>query len=97
MNDRLERALSDVGRRWVPDPRLGVFEVALTAGNGGGGARLAGTTTSREALTALQRLGASTGLALDVSLLPLPAVRREPVAVVTPTTPTLCWINGSAA
>jgi hypothetical protein len=83
VSDRLERALSDVQRRWVPDRRLGVFEIALTAGDGIAGPRLTGTTTSREALTALQRLGADASLALDVSLLPGPAVRNEPVAVVT--------------
>ncbi len=83
MSDRLERALSDVQRRWVPDHRLGVFEIALTPGDEAGNPRLAGTTTSREALTAVQRLGATAGLALDVSLLPVPAVRNEPVAVVT--------------
>jgi gamma-D-glutamyl-L-lysine dipeptidyl-peptidase len=83
VSDRLERDLSDVQRKWVPDHRLGVLEIVLTSGDGAAvPARLSGATTSREALAALQRLGAGAGITLDVSLLPLPAMAREPVALV---------------
>ncbi len=77
MTDRLERDVADVARKWVPDPRLGVCEVAVQPG------ALAGCTTSRDALTALRRLAAAAGLAADVRLLPDASVLDEPAAVVT--------------
>ena len=78
MTDRLERALSDLRRKWVPDHRLGVFDVGVAAEG-----RLVGATTSREALAALQRLAAEAGLGVEVAVLPTAAVRHEPGAVVT--------------
>ncbi|HYK81817.1 MAG TPA: SH3 domain-containing C40 family peptidase [Gemmatimonadales bacterium] len=77
MSGHLERDLADVGRRWVPDPRLGVFEVALTPG------AVAGCTTSRDALTALRRLAADARRAPDIRLLPDGALGDERAAVVT--------------
>jgi cell wall-associated NlpC family hydrolase len=81
VSDRLTRDVSDVARKWVPDPRLGVFEIALRAASGGGA--LAGCTTSRDALAALRRIAADAGLAGDVRLLPDASVSDEPAAVVT--------------
>ena len=77
MTDRLERDVADVARKWVPDPRLGVCDIAVQPG------ALAGCTTSRDALTALRRLAAAAGLAADVRLLPDASVLDEPAAVVT--------------
>ena len=77
MTDRLERDVADVARKWVPDPRLGVFEVTVEA------QRLAGCTTGRDALAALRRIAADAGRAADVRLLPDASVRDEPAAVVT--------------
>ncbi|HVH67845.1 MAG TPA: SH3 domain-containing C40 family peptidase [Gemmatimonadales bacterium] len=77
MSDRLTRDVSDVARKWVPDPRLGVFEVTVEP------QRLAGCTTSRDALGALRALAATTGRAPDLRLLPDSSVQGEAVAVVT--------------
>ncbi len=77
MTDRLERAISDLMRRWVPDPRLGVCEVTVQ------GTALAGCTTSRDALAGLRQLAAEAGLTADLRLLPDASVRDEPAAVVT--------------
>jgi gamma-D-glutamyl-L-lysine dipeptidyl-peptidase len=77
VTDRLERDVADVAQKWVPDPRLGVFEVTAEP------QRLAGCTTSREALAALRALAAAAGRAADLRLLPDSSVRNEPVAVVT--------------
>lgn len=79
MTDRLTRALDDVRRRWVPDHRLGVFDVASAKD----GKALAGSTTSREALTELRRLGSEAGLAVEVGLLPDTSVDGGGMAVVT--------------
>ena len=62
MTDRLERTVSDLRRKWVPDHRLGVFEVSVVEGGEGEGRKLVGATTSREALAAVQRLAAEAGL-----------------------------------
>jgi len=89
VNDRLTRDVSDVARKWVPDPRLGVFEIAVRAASGGGAGgaggagALAGCTTSRDALAALRRIAADAGLASDVRLLPDASVSDDPAAVVT--------------
>ncbi len=84
MSEHLARDVSDVARKYVPDPRLGVFEVAVRpAGEGGTGGALAGCTTSRDALAALRRIAADAGLAADVRLLPDASVSDEPAAVVT--------------
>ena len=74
---RLERDLDDVRRRWVPDRRLGVFDVEIA------GARLAGCVSSRDALQALRRLAADAGLGEDVRLLPDTSVGGDTAAVVT--------------
>jgi hypothetical protein len=75
--DRLERDIADVAQKWVPDPRLGVLEVAVRPG------ALAGCTTSRDALAALRQIAAAAGRAADIRLLPDASVRDEPAAVVT--------------
>jgi gamma-D-glutamyl-L-lysine dipeptidyl-peptidase len=75
--DKLVRAIDDVRRKWVPDHRLGVFDVALQDG------RLLGQTTSRDALTALRRLATDAGISDDIKLLPDAAVGRDRAAVVT--------------
>lgn len=77
MNDRMLRALDDVRRRWIPDRRLGVFDVDATAG------RISGRTTSREALADLRRLGAAAQVAVEVTLLPDASVDEANMAVVT--------------
>ena len=77
MSDRLARDVSDVARKLVPDPRLGVFDVAVEP------QRLAGCTTNRDALATLRQLAAAAGRAADVRLLPDASVRDEPRAVVT--------------
>src|SRR5205809_613432 len=77
MNDRLERDIGDVARNWVPDTRLGVFEVAVQRG------ALAGCTTSRDAVAALRRIAAGAPLAAHFRLLPDSSVGDEQAAVVT--------------
>jgi len=77
LTDRLARDISDVARKWVPDTRLGVFEVAVQ------GDALAGCTTSRDALAALRRIAADARLAADVRLLPDSSVGDDEAAVVT--------------
>jgi len=75
--ERLERDVADVARKYVPDARLGVFEVTVEP------QRLNGCTTSRDALAALRRIAAEAARAADVRLLPDASVRDEPAAVVT--------------
>jgi hypothetical protein len=77
VTEHLERDVSDVAHKWIPDPRLGVLEVAV------GAAALAGCTTSRDALVALRRLAAAAGRTADVRLLPDASVHDAPRAVVT--------------
>jgi hypothetical protein len=77
VTDRLARALDDLRRKWVPDRRLGVFDVIASGG------RLVGRTTSREALADLRQVGSQTDLAVDVSLLPDASVDEGGMAVVT--------------
>jgi len=77
MVDRVDRDVADVARKWVPDPRLGVLEVTVEP------ERLAGCTTSRDALAALRRIAADAGRAADIRLLPDTSVRDAPAAVVT--------------
>jgi hypothetical protein len=74
--DKLERAVDDIRRKWVPDPRLGVFQVAVQPD------RLAGVTSSRDAQESLRRLARETGLAEEVRLLPDSTAERD-AAVVT--------------
>ena len=73
----LERDLSDIRRKWIPDARLGVWEVTMEGG------RLVGCTTSRQALQALRRFAAVAGLAAEVGLLPDASVGDDRAAVVT--------------
>ncbi len=77
MTDQLARALSDLQRKWVPDRRLGVFDVTAHAD------ALVGRTTSRDALAALRRLASDGGLRADIALLPDDSARDAPAAVVT--------------
>ena len=73
----LERDLSDIRRKWIPDARLGVWEVTMEGG------RLVGCTTSRQGLQALRRFAAVAGLAAEVGLLPDASVGDDRAAVVT--------------
>src|SRR5256712_824541 len=77
MTAHLERDVADVASKWVPDTRLGVFEVTVQPG------ALAGCTTSRDALAALRRIAAGARLAADIRLLPDSSVGDEQAAVVT--------------
>jgi hypothetical protein len=83
--DKLDRAIDDVRRKWVPDRRLGVFDVAMAGEAGAQHAAplLAGATTSRDALAALRRLATDAGIATDIRLLPDAAVGQDRAAVVT--------------
>src|SRR5204862_380322 len=76
MTAHLERDVADVASKWVPDTRLGVFEVTVQPG------ALAGCTTSRDALAALRRIAADARLAADIRLLPDSSVGDEQAAVV---------------
>lgn len=77
MTDRLERDVGDVARKWVPDPRLGVLDVAVLP------AALSGCTTSRDALEDLRRIAAAAHRAADIRLLPDSSVQHAPAAVTT--------------
>ncbi len=74
--DKVERAVDDIRRKWVPDGRLGVFEVSLLPKG------VAGMTSSRDARDALRRLAADEGLVDKVTLLPDESV-VDAAAVVT--------------
>lgn len=74
--DKVERALDDIRRKWVPDARLGVFEVTLLPKG------VAGITSSRDARDALRRLAGHEGLVDQVMLLPNESV-VDAAAVVT--------------
>jgi gamma-D-glutamyl-L-lysine dipeptidyl-peptidase len=82
--DKVERAVDDIRRKWVPDGRLGVFEIALKSDVGTQHAAplLAGVTSSRDARDALRRLAGEAELVEKVSLLPDETV-IDPAAVVT--------------
>src|SRR3989454_11487285 len=77
MTAHLERDVTDVAARWVPDTGLGVFEATVQPG------ALAGCPTSRDALAALRRIAAGARLAADIRLLPDSSVGDEQAAVVT--------------
>jgi len=85
VTDRFERDLSDVRRKWVPDPRLGVFEVSVEPG----ARRLVGRTSSREALAALERLAHDAGFGPDLQLLPAAGVRDRSAVVTAALAPLL--------
>lgn len=74
--DKVERALDDIRRKWVPDSRLGVFEVSLLPKG------VAGLTSSQDARDALRRLAGDEGLVDQVMLLPNESV-VDAAAVVT--------------
>lgn len=73
--DKVERAVDDIRRKWVPDGRLGVFEVSLLPKG------LAGITSSRDARDALRQLAADAELVERVQLIPEENV--PPAAIVT--------------
>jgi cell wall-associated NlpC family hydrolase len=75
--DKLERAIDDLRRKWVPDDRLGVFQVSVDTKT------LVGITSDRSALEALRRLAADAGLVAEIRLLPDRAAGDDPAAVVT--------------
>jgi len=82
--DELTRAVDDIRRKWVPDPRLGVFDVVVTPPVGAQHAAplLTGVTSSRDAQESLRRLARETGLSEEVRLLP-DAAGAQDGAVVT--------------
>jgi cell wall-associated NlpC family hydrolase len=75
--DKLARAIDDIRRKWVPDARLGVFDVQQAA------PVLSGVTSSRAAQEALRRCASEAGLSDDVRLLPDATVGQDAAAVVT--------------
>jgi cell wall-associated NlpC family hydrolase len=62
--DKIERAIDDIRRKWVPDARLGVFEITLLPKG------IAGVTSSREARDALRRLAIDGGLTEKIDVIP---------------------------
>ena len=68
--DKVERAVDDIRRKWVPDPRLGVFDVVVTPPGGAQHATplLTGATSSRDAQDALRRLAGEQDLAEEVRM-----------------------------
>ena len=87
--DKVERAVDDIRRKWVPDGRLGVFEVSITRNEASAqkvGAQhavplLTGVTSVRDARDALRRLATDAGLVERVELIPGEEV--APAAIVT--------------
>ncbi len=73
--DKVERAVDDIRRKWVPDGRLGVFDVSLLP------KMIDGATTSRDARDALRRLAGESGLLEQVALLPADSLSQA--AIVT--------------
>jgi cell wall-associated NlpC family hydrolase len=74
--DKVARAVDDIRRQWVPDGRLGVFEVSLLPKG------VAGVTSSRDARDALRRLAGEQELVEQVRLLPDETV-TDAAAIVT--------------
>lgn len=77
MIEELVRALGELQRKWVPDRRIGVFDIAVQEG------RIEGSTTSREAEAEVRRIGGAAGMEVAVTLLPNATVDSGDVAVVT--------------
>jgi gamma-D-glutamyl-L-lysine dipeptidyl-peptidase len=77
VTEQLIRVLGELQRKWVPDRRIGVFDVAVADG------RIEGSTTSREAQAEVRRIGGAAGMAVAVTLLPNATVDSGDVAVVT--------------
>src|SRR5213592_1236761 len=75
--DKVERAVDDIRRKWVPDGRLGVFEVSLLPKG------IAGITSSRDARDALRRLANDAELVDKVELIPASANITAPAAIAT--------------
>jgi cell wall-associated NlpC family hydrolase len=73
--DKVERAVDDIRRKWVPDGRLGVFEVSLLPKG------IAGITSSRDARDALRHLANDQELVDKVQLIPDEV--GDPAAIVT--------------
>ena len=73
--DKIERAVDDIRRKWVPDGRLGVFEVSLLPKG------IAGITSSREARDALRELAHEADLVDKIELIPNQV--GDPAAIVT--------------
>lgn len=74
--DKTARTIDDIRRKWVPDARLGVFDVSVQAEG------VVGVTSSRDAQDALRRLAREQGLAEEVRLLP-DVTTGQDAAVVT--------------
>lgn len=77
MIEELVRALGELQRKWVPDRRIGVFDIVVQEG------RIEGSTTSREAEAEVRRIGGAAGMEVAVTLLPNATVDSGDVAVVT--------------
>jgi len=75
--DKIERAVDDIRRKWVPDGRLGVFEVSLLPKG------IAGITSSRDARDALRRLANDAELVDTVELIPASENITAPAAIAT--------------
>jgi len=73
--DKIERAVDDIRRKWVPDGRVAVFEISLLPKG------IAGITSSRDARDALRRLANDVELVDQVEL--IPQQDAEPAAIVT--------------
>lgn len=77
MIEELVRVLGELQRKWVPDRRIGVFDIAVQEG------RIEGSTTSREAEAEVRRIGGAAGMEVAVTLLPNATVDSGDAAVVT--------------
>src|SRR2546428_2078126 len=75
--DKVERAVDDIRRKWVPDGRLGVFEISLLPKGVGG------VTSSRDARDALRRLAGEAGLVEKGELIPPADGVVDPAAIAT--------------
>ena len=79
MTEHVLRALGELQRKWVPDRRIGVFDVAVQDG------RIEGSTTSREAQAEVRRLGGVAGMVVSVDLLPNASVDNGDVVFAAST------------
>jgi len=81
--DKVERAVDDIRRKWVPDGRLGVFDISIAPNVGAQHAAplLSGVTSSRDARDALRRLANEQELVDIVQL--IPDAVGDPAAIVT--------------
>ncbi|HWC75093.1 MAG TPA: C40 family peptidase [Gemmatimonadales bacterium] len=73
--DKVARAVDDIRRKWVPDGRLGVFDVSLLP------KMIDGATTSRDARDALRQLALESDMLEKLVLLPHDV--DAPAAIVT--------------